>query len=64
MKEKSCGTCTYYSIDDSAYTGGWCQWASFNSVPVAFPESESSTYRTWGEDCPCWEADDPVENVS
>ncbi len=54
MSEQSCETCVYYLIDNNTYTGGWCQWAAFNSVPVALPELKHPTFQTWGEDCPCW----------
>lgn len=52
--ERRCLNCKFYLSDKKSITGGWCQWARFNSVPVAFPELQSSTYSDWGEDCSCW----------
>lgn len=53
MTEKSCGTCEYFTEDYKNTTCGACWWASKNPVPIVNPRI-ISTYRTWGEDCPCW----------
>ena len=63
MNEQSCGTCNYFTPDHANTDAGTCWWATKNRVPDINPRL-MPTYRTWGEDCPCWEADDPVENVS
>lgn len=53
MNEQSCGTCDYFTqkLNDES---GTCWWATKNMVPVALSQLTYFTYRTWGEDCPCW----------
>lgn len=62
MTEKSCGTCDYFSETNSDIYSGDCLWILRNPVPIAYSDNVSSTYRTWGEECACWEADNSPEN--
>lgn len=54
MTDKSCGTCKYFTEDHSNTTCGTCWYATENPVTIAQPVEILTTYRTWGEDCPCW----------
>ena len=54
INEQSCGTCIYFSQNNPEIDSGDCWWILRNPVPIAYSDNVNSTYRTWGEDCPCW----------
>ena len=54
FNEQSCNTCDYFLQINSDIDNGDCLWIIRNPVPIAYNDNVSSTYRTWGKDCPCW----------